>query len=294
MAKIEDTPTDDLSTFLAATFDPIPGANDLTAGVKVTHMNQYARLARFLSAAEAFANVATQLSEDLEQLYADYQEECDGPLKGAFSQVLRDIAHEYGFSSKDFLIVNTQIAHNDFAAIVTRKELFRDNFTRPHGEFTHAVQWLVMAKAFDFDVGELYKNSVRYRSNKNFDASGEQKEIYMWNFLVDCFEGNGEDYENNITCNTFRCPQYTTKNLKNLTSTSWLGEFIYNRSRKFNTSHYRSMMVVTMGKEYLKQRKVDGVPVYQVVKASQGGSAQILRKVVVERKALPEKQQKKG
>ena len=52
----------------------------------------------------------------------------------------------------------------------------------------------------------------------------------MWNFLVDCFRGS-EDFESNIMCETFRCPQVVTKELVSLPPHSWLGAFIAATSR---------------------------------------------------------------
>lgn len=287
MPKIADATTEDIQEFLNANFAPVGDAQDLQ-GNKDTDMYRYARLARFLSNLESFRGVASALSENLEQLYTYYREK-EG-LRGAFSQVLRDVAENFGFSS-EVRILNGRVKHADFADTVTRKILFRDVFTRPHGEFTHAVQWLAMALAFDFDVAKLYKNSVLYKSTKNFNG----EKIYLWNFLVDCFEGNNENYETNIFCETFRCPQYVTKNLNTLTTTSWLGEFIYNRSLKNSTSHYMGNMDVRMSKAHVQKREWGDKPVYEVLKASPYGAPQVMRKIALDerRASWQGKKQKK-
>jgi hypothetical protein len=102
-------------------------------------------------------------------------------------------------------------------------------FTRPHGEYTHALQWLVMAYRFkksSTKVADLYANSVKYISNKDsIVRNNRSRKIYIWNFLVDCFPGP-EEFETHITCETFRCPQIVTDRLVWLPPHSWLGAFI--------------------------------------------------------------------
>jgi hypothetical protein len=102
-------------------------------------------------------------------------------------------------------------------------------FTRPHGEYTHALQWLVMAYRFkksSTKVADLYTNSVKYISNKDsIVRNNRSRKIYIWNFLVDCFPGP-EEFETHITCETFRCPQIVTDRLVWLPPHSWLGAFI--------------------------------------------------------------------
>ena len=44
----------------------------------------------------------------------------------------------------------------------------RDAFTRPHGEFSHAIQWLVLGMMYGTNVAQLYEHSVNYRSRGNF------------------------------------------------------------------------------------------------------------------------------
>jgi len=276
MNKIADATIDDISSFLSENFAPVTAE---LQDNKDSDMVKYAKLARFLSHPQSFTSVATQLSENLEAWYVDFREK-DG-LRGAFSMVLLSVAKEYGFA-KEVRILNGQVDHQTFADTVTKKILFRDVFTRPHGEFTHAIQWLTMALAFDFDVAELYKNAVLYKSTKNFSSGQSQAKIYIWNFLVDCFQGNNENYQTNILCETFRCPQYVTQNLKNLTTNSWLGEFIYNRSQKHGSGHYVANMNVRMSKDHVEGREWGGKPVYEVLKASAYGAPQAMRKIALD------------
>ena len=272
MTKIADATVDDISKFLDATFKMGkfvlgPELDDIV-GNKANYMLQYAKMAKFLSDAEEVKTVSTRLSEGMGRLYTFAKSYA---IRGAFSEVLKKVGPELGFSS-DVLILNSQVSEETFAEAVFNRRLFRDVFTRPHGEFTHAIQWLLMALRFgnEFNVPTLYKYSVLYKSTAKFNSGKESKEIYMWNFLVDCFEGSGENYQKNIVCNTYRCPQYLTNNLYTLSASSWLGNFLYARRQKGLKGgepnkpggHYGTGREVTMQPSHVN-RTVGGMPVYE-------------------------------
>jgi hypothetical protein len=88
-------------------------------------------------------------------------------------------------------------------------------------------------------------------------VSKENSKIYLWQFLVDCFEG-AEDYQTNIICKTFRCPQYTTENLRKLSTKCWLGEFLYAR----RTKGLKGSAAVPQGSHYSGAREVTMKPVH--------------------------------
>ena len=80
-------------------------------------------------------------------------------------------------------------------------------------------------------IADLYARSVAYipKAGKQFTGyKGEPiaDRIYLWNFLVDCFEGSDENFRTNIRCETYRCPQYVTNNLVALSPESWLGRLL--------------------------------------------------------------------
>ncbi len=225
--RIEEASTKEISDFLSATFEP--GASGLSA-TKETDMDGYARLAKFLSNRTKFAAKATELANVMASMFQTIRD--DERLIVDFLRFLGFFAHCFGFS-KSIYTISGQLDGETFAGIVSAKILFRDNYTRPHGEFTHTLQWLVIAWEFSevLPVSELYANSVKYHSgSKEFVISkGKNASIEMWNFLVDCFEGE-EDFQSNILSKTFRCPQVLTNRLSaELPSENWLGEFIYHR-----------------------------------------------------------------
>lgn len=287
MPKIIDDSEENLVKFLKESFEP--DNKPELAEKKDQDMLAYAKLARFLSDTVKFDATSVDISAVLGEKYATRKEE--DRIKGSFTRALIDVGKHYGFSPSIY-ILNGQVDHTVFAEVVTGKRLFRDVFTRPHDEFTHTVQWLVMAQHFygELNVAELYRRSVLYKSKQAFKYTINNQEssgpAYMWNFLVDCFEGGGEDYRTNLMCQTYRCPQYVTRHLKGMKTESWLGEFLYVRSVKGTSKgekakddgHYRARTNVVMGKDYLKRRNEEhGKPVYET-----RGNPKVLEKVYEE------------
>jgi Family of unknown function (DUF5636) len=228
--KLEYAETEYVQRFLLRTFHSEDGS---LAERMEADMAGYAQLAIFLSKSFAFAKAAAELSGLFRELYRCVQQE-GGLVVDTFAEVLRVIGRYYGFHWEEFYILNDQVDDKDFREVISNKVLFHDAFTRPHGEYTHAVQWLVMAYRFrrtTVNVTNLYANSVKYRSREPFDYPDKtKKRIYIWNFLVDCFRGS-EDFESNIMCDTFRCPQIVTTELVSLPPHAALGAYIAATSR---------------------------------------------------------------
>ncbi len=284
--KIQNDSKANISKFLCDSFQPVMDSEYLK-DTKSKRMDQYAELALFLSDPVQFRKAAIELSLLLEDTYTNFKKQ---GLRGAFSMVLSQVAKDFGFS-RDVLILNGQIEDESFATVLAGRFLFRDVYTRPHGEFSHAVQWLVMGIRFGKAVAELYEHSVNYKSKKHFKTQkGNSAPIYLWNFLVDCFvekENGPEDYKTNICADTFRCPQYTTWNLDDrLTTKSWLGNFIYARGKKGlrggskvpEGSHYfqtEGKWTVIMEKKHV-ERKIWIENAYEVLAQDQKGA--ILKK----------------
>jgi hypothetical protein len=279
MTKIAEANVKDIAEFLDASFimGKLVLGNEMTDLIenKTAYMSQYAQMASFLSNPEEVKTVASRLSEYMGGLYeiAKYAY----AIKGAFSEVLKKVGPEFGFAS-DVVILNSQVDGGTFTEVVFSKRLFRDVFTRPHGEFTHAIQWLLLALRFqkDFNIPKLYRYSVIYKSTVKFDTGKEKKTAFMWNYLVDCFEGAGEDYRENIVCQTYRCPQYMTNNLHTISTHSWLGNFLLARRMKGLKGgvdnkpggHYDKGRVVTMPSEYVN-RTVGWQPAYEQLNENQ-------------------------
>jgi Family of unknown function (DUF5636) len=286
MACITDVTDEYVVNFLVANFAP---DNIAIPQKKEDYMLRYAKMARFLSDKSAFGKVAGQMSAGLAELYRYYKDE--QRLRGAFSEVLRLMAPVYGFSDR-ILILNGQLSHNEFCSVVRGKHLFRDVYTRPHGEYTHTIQWIILAAQFGSDVPHLYEYSVGFKSKQKFASDRGEDQIYMWNFLVDCFDGS-EDFEKNINCKTFRCPQIVTESLRKvLPSDTWLGEYLYNRRQKGlkqgqpvdPSSHYAKKRETTMSSSEIG-REIDNQKVYKQI------SQNVWEKVILD-EMLPRNVQK--
>ena len=256
--------------------DPEPGT------ALEDYIHGYAKIAEFLSNTTAFREAATSLSTDLALLGTPL---FTANVRGAFLYVVGAMAEAYGFSSEIYTL-NGRVDPNGFADVLKQKVLFRDTYTRPHGEYSHLIQWLCVARQFDgiLNVPVLYKDSVNFKCrNGDFGTlGGRDKTVTLWNCLVDCFPTKGaspENYKDNIFADTFRCPQYLTANLGNPPSSTQLSAYIHNRSllgRKSSTidlppgtryegptGHVKSR-IVRSGK-YLQSHTIKGELAYQIV-----------------------------
>jgi Family of unknown function (DUF5636) len=233
--KIANAPITEVQKFLEETFS---AEGLLYEHERTRDMAYYASLAKFLSDEEKVARAAAKLAGLLGEFALSLNQHCQNGVSDPFLEVLRNLGVFYGFHPTDCYILDDQVAPADFRWVVSHKSFFQDAFTRPHGEYTHAVQWLLMAVWFESSssppvpVADLYARSVAYisKAKKQF-FTGQRREpmverIYLWNFLVDCFEGPDEDFMTNIRCKTYRCPQYVTKNLVALSPESWLGRIL--------------------------------------------------------------------
>lgn len=259
--KIEDASEQEVVTFLTEEFHPVKNF-EIEDDQRAKDMACYARMARQLSNEQAVKKMADTLADLLEMQVKKTRYVRKGGqvyrVVGNFSNALKLCATHFGFSS-DLVILNGSVAPAVFSEQVYSKRLFRDVFTRPHGEFTHALQWLMLGMMWGPLAAELYSRSVKYVSKSEFSSGSGSKRIVMWNFLVDCFEG-AENYQTNILCKTFRCPQVFTNRLSEvLPARSWLGEFISARRHKglksgaqaYEDGHYVNGREVTMPKHYL-------------------------------------------
>jgi hypothetical protein len=266
--KIEAANQTDVANFLKQEFRPMKDFQ-ISEEARNQDMESYAELAKVLSDPVAMKHGAELLAEDLKHVFDNLQYvRTNGKIYkvvGTFSNALKAIASRYEFDSR-LVVLNGPVDPKDFAEQVYARRLFRDVYTRPHGEFTHALQWLVLGRLYEKYKGAiagLYSRSVKYLSTHQFSTGKGQERVVMWQFLVDCFEGNGENYTNNIICKTFRCPQYFTTHISEILPTeSWLAAFITARRNKglkqgalpYDDGHYRNQREVTMGSQYLQRQ----------------------------------------
>lgn len=197
-------------------------------------MKHAAVAAKFLSDEEEFVKSALEVGKLLQKVYDAWKFQIEGhTVRGAFSLALRTLGPIYGFSERVLLM--NQAADNDdaFYWALELRCLFRDLLTRPHGEFTHAVQWLTLAEKFGPAVAGLYSRSGSYVAKLPMDRNGKPTMVTLWQWIADCFPGN-ENFETNIYARTFRCPQELTKRMHShpRLCETWLGSFIHRRRTK--------------------------------------------------------------
>jgi hypothetical protein len=243
LASIANATQEEVEKFLNDTFEldlenplwlerPIYG----TAG---NDMKDYARLAKFLSNEGDVAEAAAKLAGLLGGFALSLNQHFRNGMSDPFLEVLRNLGVSYRFNPTDYYTLDGQVVPEGFRWVVSKKSFFHDAFTRPHGEYTHAVQWLLMAVRFESSdlnarIADLYARSVAYisKEGKQFitrltkDGKPIYERIYLWNFLVDCFPGPDENYKANIRCQTYRCPQYVTNKFVGLSPESWLGRHL--------------------------------------------------------------------
>ncbi|GGA38487.1 LirA/MavJ family T4SS effector [Dyella nitratireducens] len=260
--RIDQVSEDILLGFLLEEFHAVEGF-DVDEERRAKDFQAYAHIAKALSEAGAIQELARRLAIELRERYCSKKYVSkDGQtyrIVGAFSNALKDYAGHFGFSS-ELVLLNGPVENRVFAEQVYAKRLFRDVYTRPHGEFTHALQWLLFGDQFE-NIANLYSRSVKYLSKSTFQSGKEASRIVMWQFLVDCFDGD-ENYSANILCKTFRCPQiFTNRLVEILPSGAWLGNFIMARRQKglssgvppYEDGHYTSGRQVTMPTNYLNR-----------------------------------------
>ena len=228
----------DIASFLINHFE----RGTIQPEIFAVDMADYAACGKFLSTAStndaqtAMKLVATRIYNSYVAELA-YEWQNDRRRIGAFSAALKVVCAHYGFSDK-VLMLNGSQNDDDFAYVVRNRHLFRDVYTSAHGEYTHALQWLLMAEAsrvfgtglIGLDIPSLYARSVLYKSRKTFVTKFGNRQIAIWNLLVDCFNGD-EDYTANTYTRTMRCPQiFTSKIATILPPTSWLASYIAQRA----------------------------------------------------------------
>jgi len=240
--KIANVKTKDVQDFLEKTFEPDGSLYDAAGkpADRRSDMAGYAMLAKFLSDDGAVAGAAAQLAGLLGGFALNLNQHCPDGVSDPFLEVLRTLGVFYGFNPTHCYTLDYQVGTDAFRWVVSQKSLFHDAFTRRHGEYTHAMQWLLMALRFgsSLPVSDLYARSVAYisKEDKKFitGREGKAERIYLWNFLVDCFKGKKDDenFTSNIICRSFRCPQIVTQELVQVSPESWFGHFILRMRRR--------------------------------------------------------------
>jgi uncharacterized protein DUF5636 len=172
--KIAHAPEKDVLDFLVKTFEP-------DGPLYRSDMEAYATLAKFLSNDGEVAEAAAQMAGRLGGLLLNMSQHCPDGVSDPFLEALRTLGDFYGFNPTHCYTLNNQVSTEAFHWVVSQKSLFNDAFTRPHGEYTHAVQWLLMA----FRFGSLLPNCGLVRSLRRLHRQGG-KTVYWLQGSTNC------------------------------------------------------------------------------------------------------------
>lgn len=193
---------------------------------RLKYLEDYARIVAFLSDRQLFEATFRKVDADIsKRFWTRYL-----TTKNWLSTTFRDLFEKYG--SGGFVpgenIVMVGSAFKAFGPIVSSGYLFKDGTGPDHGEYTHTLQWLTVARALHdrtlslrHNVNELYRNSTASGSLSKatvyaLTPKPGKRKIGLWEYLVDCFpdpESEGNLYKN-ILSSTYRTPSELTKALR--------------------------------------------------------------------------------
>jgi hypothetical protein len=168
--------------------------------------------------------------------------------KGRFTRALRQVAANYGFVYTDFVVYTGPLHPLTFMNYISNGFFWKDSFAPDHGEYSHAYQWLCIARHFrgrgGANIPALYRNTAALRAEKDLVAYvGEERlvrKLRMWPWLCDCFPYKRypravdlQPYKNTLQhtySDTCRCPN-TVEDLAR-GSNSFIGLLARYRSSK--------------------------------------------------------------
>lgn len=197
---------------------------DLGSADQKTYLNDYAAIAAFLCDDASFTTNLNLVSVDLWNHYRALPHY----VRNKFSRALGKAAvgANFNFSNN----YNNYDKHGAPMAVMLiagdpqlgwmlREKLFwKDSMNLRHGEFSHAVQWLTIAKwaGTTTPVADLYSYTGCFRANA-IDPSkgGEKQQPSMWQWLADCFPSDMKKAANatvftnkeTLESQSFRSPQ---------------------------------------------------------------------------------------
>jgi hypothetical protein len=207
--------------------------------VEPAYAGDYARIAAFLSTETLWQEEFKQVSSILhEQFETEMVLGHGNRLTSAISAAAKSL----GFDPYAQGVIMAGFTDPEvFKSYVKSHAFWKDAVSSNHGEHSHSLQWLAIANAkrrgklsLTYKVVYLYERSVDYASTQTFLHSGrnEQATIYLWDFLVDCFDFGtaAADYKTNIRTATARSPSYVNKWVYG--SGLWIGEYLKTRYSK--------------------------------------------------------------
>ena len=144
--------------------------------------------------------------------------------KNKFSRALGMVAENAGFRisttpgadtgnsgrlSKEPLEIKLSGSDKVFVDMLQGGLFWKDSMNLRHGEYSHALQWLAVAKEFGRRAVVVYKSTADFKSESG---------VLLWSWLADCFPSNAAGGDEKISgktaetlkSDTFRSPQRIT------------------------------------------------------------------------------------
>jgi hypothetical protein len=195
------------------------GKFTLEGQVDPNQIERFAKIAHFLSTEYLINNYMAYLSREIWLHYKSLP--CNG--SNLFSRALWLCAHKHGFkysnsesaehSEARAFQIKLIDADNGLGWLLRNKLFWKDSMHNYHGEYSHALQWLMIARRFNWA-------SAAYSACANYAAKDKDGEYCpLWSWLADCFPTDRAPaspvFKNNETLHsdTFRSPQFITKSL---------------------------------------------------------------------------------
>ena len=234
--------------------------------IDAQYQTDYAKIAIFLSDQNIFITHFKEVSNLLRLKYNAIVANKDDKLSNVFTRAIFEVAKDYGFSTQTNVVFAGFISPTDITKDYIKKGiLWKDDVGSQHGEFSHSLQWLTIGQSGIIGkdrVLELYKNSVDYKAEVEFDRPNGKMKPYLWDFLVDCFSYGGEpDFKTNIITKSVRSPAYLNHQLFTAWKATWVGAIIADRYTRKNfqiptlnaTTGEQNLRQVAIGKHHEKK-----------------------------------------
>jgi len=193
-------------------------------------IDDYAKIAWFLSRAQDFESALEDISTDLWNSYRSWFYKYEGRMRNIFTHAIREVAEGYGwkYDSKEHVVLTGRIAGDLYEKWSRDGVLFKDQMDLKHGEHSHTFQWLaVCARRLQIGLSwhptELYKKifDAMPQNNKTLivpgfsldsGVQGPTSKFTCWSWVADCFPrsyatGGQDPGAPSLFSNTYRTPQ---------------------------------------------------------------------------------------
>ena len=183
-------------------------------------LDDVAAIAAFLCNPAQFEAALEQVSSSLWFCYMGQPAQS----KNKFSRALGMVAENAGFRisttagadtgnsgrlSKEPLEIKLIGSDKVFVDMLQGGLFWKDSMNLRHGEYSHALQWLAVAKEFGRRAVAVYKSTADFKSENG---------VLLWSWLADCFPSNAAGGDEKISAktaetlksDTFRSPQRIT------------------------------------------------------------------------------------